>query len=61
MGGPRDITLSEVRERQIWYTYMWTIKKNSYEWIYLQNTLRLQTDGYQTEKVGGGDKLGAWD
>ena len=55
--GLEIIILSEVRERQIWYHFYVDYKKTWDEWIYLQNKLnglQKQTDGYQTEKVGGG-------
>ena len=44
---------------------MWTLKKKSYKWTYLQNRNR-PTDkenkhGYQRGKQRGRDKLGAWD
>ena len=35
------IILSEIRQRQIYITYMWTLKRKWYKWTYLWNRNRL--------------------
>ena len=61
MDGPRDIILSEVRERQVSYdaTYMWNLKYDVNLFTKQKQTHRHRKQIYGYQSRSGGHKLGA--